>query len=212
MSNGSSIQFSFVGFAIAVVAIVSGAAAGLSLLPVAGSYIGILLGGFVAGLAIEDRPLLESGVAAVLATLGIVMAGPFIGNGIGAAVSALGAIAPATLLVSIVLSFAVGVFGAHFGDDLRAGLTEPIEEPSSGTGGSTGPIQSTVESSTSRPVENRPDSEPVDNESTVGESATTGGVDESATTGGVDEPISSESVGEKTDSTESAKDTELERT
>jgi len=50
-----------------------------------------------------------------------------IGNGVLAGVSALGSIAPATLLVSVLLSFTVGAFGAHFGDDLRDGLTDPVE-------------------------------------------------------------------------------------
>ncbi len=106
-----------------------GVAAGLTLLPVAGSFVGMALGGFVAGLALEERPLVEAGTAATLASLGLLMMGPFIGNGIVAALFALSSIAPTTLLGSIGLSFAVGAFGAHFGDDLREGLTAPLEEP-----------------------------------------------------------------------------------
>jgi hypothetical protein len=127
VTDGGLSQFALVGFAVAVVTVGVGTAAGLALVPVVGSFLGMFLGGFVAGLAIEERPLLEAGVAAVLASLGILAAGAVIGNGVLAAVSALGSIAPATLLVSVLLSFTVGAFGAHFGDDLRDGLTDPVE-------------------------------------------------------------------------------------
>jgi hypothetical protein len=119
--------FTAVGFAVALVAVGIGAAVGLAVVPVVGSYLGMLLGGVAAGLAVDDRPLVETGLAAVLATLGILTAGATIGSGPGAAVSALGAVAPTTLLISVVLSFAVGAFGAHFGDDIRDGMTEPVE-------------------------------------------------------------------------------------
>ncbi len=112
-----------------MVTVTVGTVAGLTLIPIAGSFVGMALGGFVAGLAIEERPLVEAGFAAALASLGLLMVGPFIGNGIVAALFALGAIAPTTLLGSIALSFVVGAFGAHFGDDLREGLTAPLEEP-----------------------------------------------------------------------------------
>ncbi|TYL37821.1 hypothetical protein CV102_13875 [Natronococcus pandeyae] len=128
MSDSPRIQFSLVGFVVAIVAVSVGAAAGLALVPVAGSFVGLFVGGFFAGMALEDRPLLEAGVAAALANLGILAAGAGIGNGIVAAVTALGAIDPATLLVSIALGAAVAAFGAHFGDDLRDGLTEPVED------------------------------------------------------------------------------------
>ncbi|WP_195892492.1 hypothetical protein [Halopiger goleimassiliensis] len=130
MSDSRPVPFSPVGFAIALVAVSVGTAAGLALLPAFGSFLGMLGGGVVAGLAIEDRPLIEAGLAAVLANLGVLAAAAGIGTGIVAAVTALGSIAPTTLLGSIVLSFAVGAFGAHFGDDLRDGLTEPVEESS----------------------------------------------------------------------------------
>jgi len=127
MTESDGSRFSLVGFAVAVVMVGAGAAAGLAFVPVAGTYVGMLLGGFVAGLVLEDRPLLEAGVAAVLASFGILLAGTLVGNGIVDAVLALATIAPTTLLVSVVLSFAVGAFGANFGDDLRDGLTEPVE-------------------------------------------------------------------------------------
>jgi len=129
VSDTRTVSVSIVGFAVAMVTVTVGVAAGLTLIPVAGSFVGMALGGFVAGLALEERPLVEAGGAAALASLGLLMVGPFIGNGIIAAVLALGSIAPATLLGSVVLSFAVGAFGAHFGDDLREGLTAPLEEP-----------------------------------------------------------------------------------
>ena len=131
MANRNLARFSVVGFAIALVAISVGTVAGLEFIPVVGSYVGMLLGGFVAGLAITDRPVLESGLAAGLAGLGLLAAGPLVGNGIGAVLTAFASIEPTVLLLSIALSFSVGAFGAHFGDDLRHGLTEPVEEPPS---------------------------------------------------------------------------------
>lgn len=161
MTDGGLSQFSFVGFVVALVTIGVGTAAGLALVPVVGSYLGMLLGGFVVGLAMEERPLLEAGTAAVLANLGILAVGALIGDGVVAAVSALGSIAPATLLTSIVLSFAVGAFGAHFGDDLRYGLTEPVESPSSGptTPGTTARPPTDDQSSTR---DTQDESEPLD--------------------------------------------------
>ncbi|MFB6229158.1 MAG: YrzE family protein [Halobacteriales archaeon] len=133
MTDEGVTQFSLTGFVVAVVTISVGTVAGLATVPVVGSYLGMFLGGFVAGLTTKDRPLLEAGFAAVLASLGVLLAGTLIGNGIVAAVSALASIAPTTLLTSTALSFAVGAFGAHFGDDLRSGLTDPVEAPQSGS-------------------------------------------------------------------------------
>lgn len=133
MTDGSSVQFSLVGFAVALATVGVGTATGLAFVPVVGSYLGMLAGGLAAGLVTEDRLLLEGGIAGVLASLGIVVAGGAIGNGVGTGLSALGSIAPTTLLVSVVLSFAVGAFGAHFGSDIRHGITEPVETPPSGS-------------------------------------------------------------------------------
>lgn len=133
MSEARSWQFSPLGAAVAVVTVGVGAAAGLALVPIVGSYLGMVLGGFLAGLATEDRPVLESGFAAALAGLGIISSGALAGNGILDALAALGSVAPTALLVSTVLSFGVGAFGAHFGDDLREGLTTPVETPPAGT-------------------------------------------------------------------------------
>ena len=126
-------RFSLVAFALALVTVSLGTAAGLAFVPVVGTYFGTLAGAFVAGLAVEKRPVLEGGLAGVIAGLGVLAAGPFVGSGIGAAVAGLAAVGPLTLLVSVALSFAVGAFGAHFGDDLRDGLTETVKEPGSGS-------------------------------------------------------------------------------
>lgn len=175
MINGQSSRFSVVAFAIAVVIVGIGTVAGLSAVPVVGSYVGMLLGGFLVSLVIEDRPLLEAGTAAGIASLAILMAGPLIGNGIVAAVSALGAIAPTTLLVSVALSFAVGAFGAHFGDDLRDGLNAPVETPAARpTASGSAPRQSTdAESSALEQVED----EPAAREPTEADSADSGSND-----------------------------------
>jgi len=132
VTGGGLTRFSLADFAVALVTVGLGTAVGLAAIPVVGSYLGMLAGGFVAGLALERRPMLESGLAAVLANLGILAAGSVIGSGVGAAVSALGAVGPAALASSVLLGFAVGAFGAHFGDDMREGLTEPVE-PGSGS-------------------------------------------------------------------------------
>ena len=126
-------RFSLVAFALALATVSLGTAGGLAFVPVVGTYVGTLAGAFVAALAVEKRPVLEGGLAGVIAGLGVLAAGPFVGSAIGAAVAGLAAVGPLTLLVSVALSFAVGAFGAHFGDDLRDGLTEPIGDPASGS-------------------------------------------------------------------------------
>lgn len=125
-TNDASSRFSLVGFAVALVTVGVGAAAGLAFVPVVGTYVGMLAGGFVAGLAVEARPTVESGVAAALASLGVLVAGALPGSGVVAAVLSLLSLDPMTLLLGVALSFAVGAFGGHFGDDLRDGLTEPL--------------------------------------------------------------------------------------
>ena len=98
MSDGS--RFSPVAFALALVTVSLGTAAGLAFVPVVGTYAGTLAGAFVAGLAVEKRPVLEGGLAGVIAGLGVLAAGPFVGSGIGAAVAGLAAINPLTPAVS----------------------------------------------------------------------------------------------------------------
>ncbi len=141
MTDGGVTRFSLAGFVVAAVAIGAGTAAGLAVVPVVGSYLGMFLGGFAVGLGIKSRPLPEAGLAGVLANLGVLVAGSLIGNGPIAAVSALGSIAPTTLLAPVVLGFAVGALGAHLGDDLRDGLTTPTEAPASGSTAHTGVVR-----------------------------------------------------------------------
>lgn len=152
MARKNSSRFSVVGFVVAVVTVGIGTATGLAVSHGVGTYLGMLLGGFVAGLALEDRPLLEAGVAAVLASFGILLAGTLVGNSIVDALVALSSITPTTLLVSVALSFAVGAFGAYFGDDLRDGLTAPVEEsaPTSTVFESAGSLLTATESSDER--------------------------------------------------------------
>jgi hypothetical protein len=142
-------RFSLGAFAVAVATVGAGTAAGLAFVPGPGTYVGMLLGGLVAGLASEEKPLLETGSAAVLAGFGVLLAGTLVANGVVAALLAVGSVPPTPLLVSVALSFAVGAFGAHFGDELRDGLTAPVEESAPGpTGGvSVGRQASAVRSS-----------------------------------------------------------------
>lgn len=156
MTDGSTLQFSVVGFIVAVVAIGIGTAAGLAFVPVAGSYVGMVVGGLVAGLAVEKRPLIESGIAAVLANLGILFTGGMLGTGALGGLSALGSISLPALAVSILLSFAVGGFGGHFGHDIRDGLTEPVESSPSGSSGM-GPTAPPVDEDESEAVTERVD-------------------------------------------------------
>lgn len=177
VTDGSSSRFSAGGFAVALVTVGAATASGLAVDVVAGSYIGILLGGLLAGLAIERRPVLEAGIAAVLANLGVLVAGSLVGSGIVAVASAFASIAPTTLLVSVVLSFAVGAFGAHFGDDIRDGLTTPVEEPPSG---------STVSGGAGRTV--RTDASALEDAGNESENAGAGGESERADTDGTATP------------------------
>ncbi len=128
MGDSDYTWFSLRRFALAVVAVGIGAAAGMVYVPVVGTQVGMLLGAFATGLASEERPLLEGGIAGVLAGLGALLASKLIGNGIIGAILGLLSINPQTLLVSVAISFAVGTLGAHFGNDLREGLSEPIDD------------------------------------------------------------------------------------
>jgi hypothetical protein len=130
VSSKDSSRVSLVALAVAVVTVGVGTAAGLAFVPTVGTYVGMLAGGFVAGLVLEARPTVESGVAAALASVGVLVAGALPGTGVVDAVLSLAAVDPVTLSISLVLAFAVGAFGGHFGDDLRDGLTEPLPDPS----------------------------------------------------------------------------------
>lgn len=111
----------------AVVFVAAGTAAGTGLVPVAGSFVGSLVGAFLLGFAVESRPVLEAAVAAVLARIGLVAAGSLVGTDLAGGLGALGMIDPTTLVVPVAVSALVGALGAHFGDDLRDGLTTPVE-------------------------------------------------------------------------------------
>jgi hypothetical protein len=123
-------RFSLVGLTVALLTVGVGTAAGLAFVPTVGTYVGMLAGGFVAGLAVEARPTTESGVAAAVASVGVLVAGALPGSGVVDAVLSVAAVDPVTLLVSVALAFAVGAFGGHFGDDLRDGLTESLPRSS----------------------------------------------------------------------------------
>ena len=127
MAANDSSWFSVKRFAVALGAVALGAVGGMILIPYVGTYLGMGLGGFVAGLAFADRPLLEAGLAAVLAKVGTVT-WSLLGGGIIDAIMSLISLSPGILLLSVVLSFGVGTLGAHFGNDLRDGLTRPIDE------------------------------------------------------------------------------------
>jgi hypothetical protein len=132
MSDSDSSTFSLERFAVALITVGAGAAAGMAAVPVVGTHLGLLLGGFIAGLAFEGRPVLESGVAAVVAGWGVLLASKIIGDGVVDAIVGLISMDPQILFLSTALSFGAGALGAHFGDDLRDGLTEPVEETGSG--------------------------------------------------------------------------------
>jgi hypothetical protein len=122
--------FSLKRFAVALGTVALGTAGGITLLPMlkVGSFLGMLLGGFAAGLAFEDRPLLESGAAGLLAGLGVILVSQLSGGGIIGALIGLVTLGPQILLLTGVLSFGLGALGAHFGNDFRDGLTQPVEE------------------------------------------------------------------------------------
>lgn len=130
MTDSDSSWFSLKRFVVALGTIALGTAGGLTLLPAVGGFLGTLLGGFAAGLAFSDRPLLESGLAGLLAGLGAVLVPKIIGNGIiGAILGLIEIIAmkPQILLLFAVLSFGLAALGAHFGNDFRDGLTQPVD-------------------------------------------------------------------------------------
>lgn len=129
MSDSNSSWFSLTRFVVALVAVGAGAVAGMLYVPWVGTYLGTLVGGLAVGLAFQDRPLLEGGVAGLLVGTGVSVAGKLLGDGIVGAILGLIELSPQILLISAVLSFVAGALGAHFGNDLRDGLTEPVEEP-----------------------------------------------------------------------------------
>ncbi|MFB6193489.1 MAG: hypothetical protein ABEI75_00355 [Halobaculum sp.] len=128
--------------AVATLVVGCATAAGLVVVPVAGSFVGTLVGAFLLGLGTRDRPLVAAAVGAVAARLALLAAGPLIGNGPLDGLAAFTAVEPTTLAISLGLSASVAAFGAHFGDDLQDGLTAPVEPP----GGTTAPDAGTIPS------------------------------------------------------------------
>ncbi len=140
MSGAATSRLSAVVFCGALVAVGVGAAVGLATIPRVGTFLGMLLGGFLVGVGISPRPLAESAIAAAVVNLGIIASTGVPGRGIIGAITALGSVAPETLLPSLALSAAAGGFGAHLGDDLRDGLSEPLEDSSvTGSGSASSP-------------------------------------------------------------------------
>ncbi|WP_435361546.1 hypothetical protein [Haloarchaeobius sp. DFWS5] len=128
MTDSDLSLFSLQRFAVALVTVGIGAAAGMEYIPVVGTYVGTLLGGFAVGLAFEEKPLLEAGVAATVAGLGVILVAKLLGNGLIGAIIGLFSLNLQLLLVAAGLSFGAGAVGAHFGNDLRDGLTKPVDE------------------------------------------------------------------------------------
>ena len=123
MNTNPRSWFSFAPFGVGMVTVAIGAFGGMQLIPLVGSYLGVLLGGFAAGLAFEERPLLEVGLAGLLVGTAATVIQHF-----GLGLITIGPQAWLELvLLGAVLGFGLGATGAHFGNDLRDGLTRPVE-------------------------------------------------------------------------------------
>lgn len=115
-------------FLVALAAVGGGAGVGLVAVPHVGTFLGMLVGGFLLGVGAKSRPLAEGAIAAVAAKLAILTLAGVPGLGMTGAAAALGSIAPETLALSLALSAAAGGFGVYLGDDLRDGLSTPVSE------------------------------------------------------------------------------------
>lgn len=129
--------FSLRRFTVALGTVALGTAGGVALIAIPflgaiGPYIGILMGGFAAGLAFDDRPLLESGAAGLVSGIGYMLVSRIVDGGLLDGLIGLITLGPQILLLTAVLSFGLGALGAHFGNDFRDGLTRPVEEPRDG--------------------------------------------------------------------------------
>jgi hypothetical protein len=122
--------FSLKRFAVALGTVALGTAAGLTMIPVLGSFVGLVLGGFAAGLTFKDRPLLEAGFAGLLSGLGSLIVSKIGGgrSGIITGIIDLIVLQPQKVLLFAVLSFGLAAIGAHFGNDFRDGLTKSVDE------------------------------------------------------------------------------------
>ena len=141
------VSLTAVGIAVAIVGV--GAAAGLLIVPHVGTFLGMLVGGFLLGVGAKSRPLAEGAIAAVAAKLALLAFAGVPGVGVTGAAAALGSIAPGTLALSLALSAAAGGFGVHLGDDLRDGLSTPVSEREPVERATTTPIDETSSYSSS---------------------------------------------------------------
>ncbi len=114
-------------FLLGVLVVGGGTAVGLAAVPRVGTVLGMLVGGVLLGLLAKRRPLLEGAAAAVVAQLAVLAAAGVPGGGLTGALTTLGSVTTTTLAPSLAGSAAAGGFGAHLGDDLRDGLTAPID-------------------------------------------------------------------------------------
>lgn len=121
MDSDSGTWFSLRRFGAALGIVGLGAAAGNAVVPWFGSYVGLLAGSFAAGLAFEDRPFFEAGLAGLLVGVPATLLGNLFKF-------ALGGLGPEMLLLGAVLGFGLGALGAHLGNDFRDGLTRPVED------------------------------------------------------------------------------------
>jgi hypothetical protein len=137
--NQSLVRFSTARFVAALAAVGGGARVGLVAVPRVGTFLGMMAGAFLLGIAVEGRPLSEGSLAGVVAATGVLGAAGVPGGGLSGAVTALAAVEPTTLLVTLALGAFSGGFGAHLGDDVRDGLTAPVEDGPS-AGGVTGSV------------------------------------------------------------------------
>jgi len=130
-----SVRFSAAAFVLALVAVCGGAWAGLVAVPRVGTFLGMLGGGFLLGAASGSRPVAEGALAGTVAALSVLGAAGIPGTGPVGAVTALGAVEPTRLSLTVALGAFSGGLGAHLGDDVRDGLTEPVDGDARGSGG-----------------------------------------------------------------------------
>jgi hypothetical protein len=133
MTDSDSSWFSLKRFTVALGTVALGTAGGITILPAIGGFLGTLLGGFAAGLAFKDRPLLECGTAGLLSGVGALVVA-MMGDGLIGIITGIIKLigSPQTLLLFGVLSFGLAALGAHFGNDFRDGLTQSVDSDHGG--------------------------------------------------------------------------------
>ena len=131
MQSPLTSRLSATTFAAALCVVGSGAAVGLAIVPRVGTVVGMLVGGMILGAVGTTRPLTEGAVAAVVAQLVVLAAAGVPGAGLSGAIMALSSVGMGSLGLSLASSAAAGGFGVHLGDDLRDGLTTPINDTGS---------------------------------------------------------------------------------